>query len=309
MYLFCRKAISHNAMLSGYPSVKQFCDSNAVVIRAKDIYPKSCVRILDAKHFVNRRVEDSLLGAAAILKEVRHPLKNIFDKMIADTGSTLPKVESALYEEKLGLVGWVNGERILIGNRALMDRYHIYLPDAADDSKHIEDKKDVTYIACSGQLVSMFVTVYEPDEKIKNALYSAHSLGLCLIVSSNDCNITAEKIAEDYELFERNIKILTTGYANTCTELCTKKEETSRAYLATRGKLYSLLHAVSGSILLKNNLTLGIIIQIFGLLLGVLLCATMILYANVNILNVFEILLYMLFWSAATVLSQFIKRK
>lgn len=309
MLLFCRKATSHNAMLAGYPSVKQFCDCNAVVARAKDLYPKSSVRVVDVKYFVKLRVEDSLLGAAAILKEVRHPLKNIFDKMIADTQSILPKVESALYEEKLGMVGWVGGERILIGNRNLMDRYHIYLGDSADDTKYIEDKKNVTYIACSGQLIAMFVTVYEPDEKVKEALHNAHSLGLCIAVSSNDCNITAEKIAEDYDLFARNIKILSTGYSNTCTELCTKKEETSRAYLATRGKFYSLLHAVAGSVLLKNNLMLSIVIQVFGLLLGVLLCATMVLYANVTILNVFEILLYMLFWGAATVLSQFIKRK
>ena len=309
MLLFCKKSIDNNAMLCGYPTVKQFCDTDAVIARAKDLYPKQSVKVVDVKQFTQSKFEDTLISTAAILKELRHPMKNIFDKMIEETQSTLPKVESALYEEKSGIVGWVNSERILIGNRKLMDRYHIYLPDNADETKYLEDKLNVTYIACSGQLVAMFVTEYKPDEKVMKALHSAHNAGLCIAINSNDYYITAEKIAEDYHLFERSIKVLSTGYSNTCTELTQKKEETSRAYLATRGKFYSLLHAVAGSVVLKNNLTLGVVIQIFGLLLGVLLCATMILYASVSILNIFEILLYMISWGAATILSQFIKRK
>ena len=50
------------------------------------------------------------------------------------------------------------------------------------------------------------------------------------------------------------------------------------------------------------------IVQIFGLILGVLLCATMVLYNSASILGVIEIMLYMLFWGIATVAVQFIKR-
>lgn len=308
LLIYCRDALKHGAMVSGYPSVKQFCDSNAIIVKARQLYPRSSVTINSVKHFADFRVDDTLLSAAAILKEVKSPLAHLFDKMIEENHSILPKVESALYEEKAGLVGWVDGERILIGNRKLLDRYHIYLPDSADETEYLSKGKSVTYIACSGQLISMVITTYSPDETIKQELKKAQSAGLCILVSTTDCNITAEKIALDYEMFPRCVKVLSTGYANICNEATSKREETSRAYLATRGKISSLIHAISGSVSLKNNMTMGNVIQIFGLLLGVLICATMVLYATVSILNTFELLLYMLFWGGAAIAAELIKR-
>lgn len=309
LLLFCKDNLKNNAMISGYPSIKQFCDSDALMVSARQLYPKNCVKINTINYYADFRVEESLICAAAILKEAKSPLRFIFDKLIEDSALSLPKVESALYEDKLGLVGWVGGERLLIGNKKLLDRYHIYMGNCDDEAQYTSTGKDVTYIACSGQLIAMVVTTYTPDEQIKEELKKAQATGLCFIVSTTDCNITQEKIANDYEIFYRSVKVLSTGFANTCTQVCTQKEESSRAYLATKGKFVSLLHAVSGSILLKHNLTIGVVIQIFGLILGALLCATMVLYASVSILSVFEMLLYMLFWGAAAIGAQLIKRK
>ncbi len=305
---FCKDTLKHGAMLSGYPSVRQFCDCDAVMVDAIELYPKGCIKINAIKHFAEYRVEESLLSAAVILKEANSPLYTAFEKMLEENAHNLPKVESVMYEDKLGLVGWVGGERILIGNRKLLDRYHIYIEDAADETRYKNNSKDVTYIACSGQLVSMVVTSYSPNSAIKNVLSRAQKNGLCLIVRTTDCNITQDKIATDYEIYARTVKILSTGYANTCNEISSKKEESSRSYLATRGKFSSLLYAINTAISLKHNLTIGIIIEIFGLILGVLLCATMVLYASVSILGVLEMLLYMLFWSIATIAVQFVKR-
>ncbi len=309
MLLLCKDSLKHSAMISGYPSIRQFCDCDAVMMSARQLYPKSSITLDSIKHFADFRVDESLLFAAAILKEAKSPLRHIFKQLTENTHSLIPKVESAMYEDNLGLVGWVNGERILIGNRKLLDRYNIMIDSSIDDESYIKEGKDVTFVACSGRLVSMLITKYTPDKTVMQELKKAQSAGLCIVVSTTDCNITQDKIASDYEIFYRCVKVLSPGYANTCKEVMTKREETSRAYLATRGKVASLLHAISGSVLLKNNITIGIVIQIFGLLLGVLLCSTMILYASVSILNIFEMLLYMIFWGAATIVAQLIKRK
>lgn len=308
LMLFCKKALQQGAMVSGYPSVRQFCDCDAFMVTAKQLYPKGSIKLNAIKDFAEFRVEDSHLAAAMILKDADSPLQYIFDDLVQENAHALPKVESVMYEDKLGLVGWVGGERVLIGNRKLLDRYNIYVEDAADETKYKNMGKQVTYIACSGQLVSMIVSTYTPDSKVKKSLARAQENGLCIIVSTTDPNITQDKISADYEIFYRTVKILSTGFAGTCNEVMTRKEETSRAYLATRGSLSSLMYSVTGSVSFKNNLSIGLIIQIFGLILGVLLCATMVLYAGVAILGVVEMLLYMLFWGIATVLAQLIKK-
>ena len=104
------------------------------------------------------------------------------------------------------------------------------------------------------------------------------------------------------------MKVLNTGFATTCNEVCSKKEESTRAYLATRGSISSLIHAITNAISFKQNLTIGLIVQIFGLILGVLLTATLVLYASVSILGVIEILLYMIFWGIAAVVSQLLNK-
>lgn len=308
MKLFSKDMLSHNAMVSGYPSVKQFADCDAVMVTAHELYPKGSIKLHKIEHFVEYRVDESLLGAAMILKEADSPLQHIFDNFMQDYAHILPKVESVMYEDKLGLVGWVNGERVLIGNRKLLDRYHVYIGDIEDEHKYTKRNMDVTYIACSGQLVSMIVASYTPDSKVHRELLRAQHNSLCLLVSTTDSNITADKISSDFGIYYRTIKILSTGYMNTCHEAVSRKEDTSRAYLATRGQFVSLLHAITGCTAFKDNMTLGLIIQIFGLILGVLLTATMVLYAGVTILGVIEMLLYMLFWCIATIVSQLIRK-
>ena len=45
-----------------------------------------------------------------------------------ENNNVLPAVESVMYEDKSGVVGWIKGERILVGNMKLMNRYHISIP-------------------------------------------------------------------------------------------------------------------------------------------------------------------------------------
>ena len=308
LLLACRDSLKNNAMISGYPSIKQFSDCDAIMVNASDLYPKGSIKVNKIDYFAQYRIDESMLCAAVVMKEAKSPLYRAFSDILKKNKDHLPKVESVIYEDKLGLVGWINGERVLIGNRKLLDRFHIYFEDAADETKYKNSSKEVTYIACSGQLVAMVVSTYKPDEKVKYELKRAQNNGLCIIVSSSDSNITAEKIALDYEIYSRAVKVLNTGYANMCNEICSKKEESSRSYLVTKGRFTSLMHAVTNAVSFRQNLTLGLIIEIFGLILGVLLCATMVLYASVSILGVLEILLYILFWSIAAIVAQLVKR-
>ena len=59
---------------------------------------------------------------------------------------------------------------------------------------------------------------------------------------------------------------------------------------------------------LKSNITLGIVIEIFGMILGILLCATLALYASVARLSIVELMIYIGFWVGATIIAELIKR-
>lgn len=308
LYFFSKKMLRHNAMVAGYPSVRQFCDSTAIIVKADELYPKDSVKLELLKPTAEYKVEENLLSAAVVLKEAQSPLRFVFDELLVENSHNLPKVESVMYEDKSGLVGWVDGERVLVGNKSLMDRYHITAEEHAIEARCRNENKQLTYIAVSGQLVCLLVTSYYPDKKVSAYLSRAAQNGLCLVVSTTEPNVSAQRITEDYNIFFRSVKVLPTGYANECNEAVSKVEETSRAYLATRGKFTSLCRAISGCIKIKSNIMIGLIIEVFGLMLGVLLCATMVLYSSVSSLSIVEIILYLLFWGISTVIAQLIQR-
>ncbi len=304
MLIFSKKMLKDGAMVAGYPSVRQFCDTSAVMINAAELFPKGCVKLEELVTYQQFRVDESLLMAAAILREANSPIAPVLDELVEENSGRLPEVESVIYEDKSGLVGWINGERVLVGNMTLMNRYHITVPSRGTAGKNNE----VAYVAVSGQAVAMLVLRYLPSNLAAPQLQRAERSGLAFVVSTSDPNVTAEMIAQLYGLFYRSVKIMPTGYADTIDEVTSTVEETSRAYLATRGRVSSLARAVGGCIGLKSNITLGIVIEMFGLVLGVLLCATLALYSSVARLSVLELMIYILFWTAATVIAELIRR-
>lgn len=303
--IFSKKSLKEGAMVAGFPSIRQFCDTSAVFVDACQLYPKGCVKLREIKPYIEIGLQDTLFSAAAVLKEVKSPLYHIFNDVVENSMESIPKVESAIYEEKCGVVGWTNGVRILIGNSELLARYNV---DVSAISKDIHLSKDVTYIASAGQIVAEIKVDYSPSERIEKQLINAEDNGICLLVSSTDANITAKRITDDYSLYKKTVKILPLGYANESRECTSKVKDTSRAYVATRGKFLSFIKTISGCVKLKSNLTIGLIIQIVGVILGILLCATMSLYAGVTRLTVFNLLLYVVFWIVATVIAPLIRR-
>ena len=166
----------------------------------------------------------------------------------------------------------------------------------------------MTYLARSGELVAMFVVSYASTLRIAELLQQAEANGVSFLVQTTDCNVTGEKIAEDFGIYFRSVKVLPTGLGNVCIEITSQKEDTSRAYLATRGSFFSLLRGISGCIRMRSNISLSVVIQLIGVILGVLVAATLVLCAGVSALKGIEVLVFMLFWVAATLIAPAIQK-
>ena len=308
MLLFSRRMLDEDAMVAGYPSVRQFSDTSALILSAADLFPSGCVTIEQLVPLQQYRVEEGLLMAAAVLREAGSPIAPAFDELVMENKGVLPSVESVMYEDQSGLVGWIGGERVLIGNRKLMDRYHINIREDFPISKMKKLEKHTTYIAVSGQAVAVMALNYSAAPITKEQVQKAERAGLALVVSTTDANITDDLIASAYGLFHRSVKVTTPGYTNVIDEATGSVEEASRAFIATRGRIGSLARAIGGCIGVKTNINLGIAIEIFGTILGLILCATLALYASVARLSVVELIIYIGFWTAATVIAELIRR-
>lgn len=304
----CKTLLSYGSMLSGYPSVKQFCDSTAIMIDANELFPAESISLEGIKTFEDYSIDESLLCGIAILKEAQNPIANAFDSVVAETEGTLPEVESVLYEDEIGLVGWIKSERILVGSRTLMEKYSVEVPNMEYEEKYTSQGRQVTYLSRAGRLVAMFVTRYTPDAQLKAEMQRAETNGISFLIRTTDYNVTNDLVAKLYDLFYRSIKVLPTGLGNVLREAEDTVEETSRSYLITNGKAASLARAVTGCVKIKHNISLSIIIQLIAVIFGLLVASTLSLYAGVQVMGSLEVLIYALFWGAAAVFAPAVQK-
>ena len=304
----CKRLLGYSAMLAGYPSIKQFCDSTAIMLDANELFPTDCIELEGIKTYEEYNVDESLLCGIAILKEAQNPLANAFDSVISETGESLPEVESVLYEDGLGLVGWINGERILVGSRNLMDKYRVDTPTPEYEERYTSTGSQVTYISRAGRLVAMVVTKYHADQELQAELQRAEANGISFLIRTTDFNITDDLVAKLYGLFYRSIKVLPTGLGHALKEAQSVLEENSRSYLITQGKASSLARAVSGSVRIKSNISLAIIIQLVAIVLGILIASALSLYADIGVMGTLEVLIYTIFWGVAAIAAPAIQK-
>ncbi len=308
MKLLCRKALLNDAMIVGYPAVKQFVDTEAVMVDSRELYPRSSIKLVDLKPFVPDEIlESSLLNAAAVLSVANTSLTYVFSEVIDKKNDALPFVDSVKFEENKGIVGWIGGERVLIGRSELMRKYGIeVIPE--EKIGMLNDFEKITYIANSGRLIAMIKVSYSPDKKIKNEIRRLQENGVSVLVRTADPNITAKVIVRDYLLHENSVKILPNSLGKIYKEAVYEKNKRARCYIGTRGKFYSLARAVSGCIRIKYNITTAVIVQTVGVGMGVLVASVVALLSGEQGMGAFELLCFMIFWAAASVIAPLVRK-
>lgn len=304
----CHNSIKGGAMVTSYETVKQFCDTNVVMVDSSQLYPPGTVTLSGIKAFKESKINDAITAGAAIMFAVNGTMSYIFENIIQDRKDILPKVESVIYEDGMGLVGWINGQRVLIGNRRLLEAHNITPPEKSVEDKYLNMGNQVMYISMSGELIAMFILSYTADREIMHELRNLEDNGVSFAVRTVDPNITQENIAEKFCLFFRCVKILPTSLGNICRNVTSTVDDKSRAYLVTRGKIASFARAVSGCIRIKSNITLSIIIQYIAVILGLLIVTLISFISGFEKLGCLEMLLYIGFWAAATIIIPLIKK-
>ena len=309
MKKLCTDSLKNRSMIIGYPAVKTFAETGAVMVDSRELYPRGKVQLLSVKTFNTYNIDKALLNAAAVMKVANTPMTYMFEDVISEKGEQLPEVESVKYEDGNGLVSWVGGERLLLGNRELMKKYSINLPSVDFEESSVESRSNcITYLANAGQLVAMLVTDYQADKRFAAELKRLEKNGVTILIRTADPNVSQLKVAKDFGVFIRSIKILPTTLGNICKDEMSKREDSSRAFISTEGKLHSLARAISGCIKIKNNIMIALVIQVIAVALGVLIAAVVSVFSGLNGLHGLDLLFYVVFWAAASIIAPLLQK-
>lgn len=201
----------------------------------------------------------------------------------------LPEVDTLVYEEKMGISGWVSGNRVLIGNRLLMKNHGIELPDNDLERRLCKHGQHAVYLATRGALSAVFVVSYQADEAVVEALQKAVDSGLGLAVYSCDPIVTPELIDELFGVSPYAVSVMSTAGRHAF-QKSTRPADACDASLAHFGGVEGMADGVCACQTLYRSIRFAKGIQIALWVLGLVLSLLLVAMKGIGLLSVAVVL-------------------
>lgn len=297
-----RRLTPEGAMLSGYAAVHGCAHTNAVVFDSSDIFARGGCNIHGIKTYHNMRIDEAILHTATLVIHSGGPCGEIFDRVIEGKRDLLPPVEDLKYEDRLGISAWVQGRRVLVGNREMLVHHNIEAPSRESERKYKHDGRQVMYLAVSGKLSAMFVVSYGVNEDIAERLQRLNGSGMTILVRTTDANITEELIEDYFELEPNSVKIMSSKAASVYRTYHDTPKKEAAASLLHDGKLNSFLLAVSAAFDMNAGIGLTGLVQKIASVVGMVIVLVFACLASAAQAGIWQVLIYQALWGIVCVL-------
>ncbi len=300
-----RVMLSRGGFLVGWKAVRQFGELDALVVDMADLYPDESMLLHGIKTFSGTHIDDAILTAASLVVRSGGPLAKIFRRIIENKEELLHDVDSLVYEQGMGLSGWVDGRRVFVGNRRLLQNHGVDVPSLDYEARYAKDGRRLVYLSVAGQLSAMYVVSYLPDPEIQDALQDLCRSHITLLVRSCDPNVTTTELCEDFALDEYYVDVLPAAAGRAYMKLAERASDSMPAVMASNGHILGTAWALSVCRSLHGKSLLALAIQAVAAAVGLLLC---LVWALQGTLSVFQPLLFVLGTTLLTWIVPLLKR-
>ncbi|MBR3778219.1 MAG: hypothetical protein IKL13_00645 [Clostridia bacterium] len=287
----CRRMLARGGFLNGWKAVRCFGQPDALAVDIADLYPDESMLLHGIKMFSGTHIDEAILTAASLAVRAGGPLSMIFRRIIENKDDLLYEVDSLVYEQGMGLSGWVDGRRVFVGNGRLLQNHGVDVPSADYEARYAKDGRRLVYLSIAGQLSAMFVVSYLPDPEIQAALQDLCRSRVTLLVRSCDPNITASDLCESFELDEYYVDVLPAAAGRMYMQLTEKSTDNLPAVMASNGHILGTARALSACRGLQAKVVIALAVQTVFAVLGLIFC---LLWTMNGTLSLFQPLLVML---------------
>ncbi len=259
--------------LVGYDAVREHGSSHAVALDAIDLFPENAVLLHGIKTFSGTRIDEAILDAASVSVRAGGPLSHVFRRMILNKVDMLHDVDTLVYEQDMGLSGWVSGRRVLIGNRKLLDNHGIDIPSKDYEERYAKDGRQLVYLSIAGELSAMFVVSYIAEPAVKKVLTDLTHRRLTLLIRTCDPNITESLIASTFDLKGFYVELLGAPAGRSYEALVDGVSSQETAGIVSTGGVGDVLSALSKCRRLRTGMRFFTVVQAVLGFLGLALVA------------------------------------
>ncbi len=295
------------AVITGAKSAEELADAAAVTVDAADLFADGGITLHGIRTFKNGRIDVAILAAASVMERVNGTMTDVFSQIIEGRKEILEDVDNIVYEDGMGVSAWVNGEHVLIGSRELMRHHGIELPSREYELKYMQGERSLLYLAVAGELSSMFVITYNPNQPISDVLYHLTRARVTVMVRTTDPNITREMLADLFELDYDMVQVLPAALHNPYEKL-TARRPLGQATAATMGGVMSYLRALEASLHIRSAGSLSLGIQTLFIVAGYAMTTILTFFFGISLINPLLLLSYQLLAALGAMLALSLRR-
>ncbi len=325
LYLASRENERRGSAILGYNAVEDISETNAVLVEAKTLFPPSAVKINNICGYdkpKNRcegkiNIDEAIIYAASLAVASDSVLADAFFNMLNYKQELLKPVSGCIYENNLGVMGWIDRRRVLLGNRQHMKSHEITVPNNKKEAAANVNNDEVIYLAVGGEVCLLFFVQLKADPVVKNCVQNLCYRDVSLVIKTVDGMISTSAITELFEVDAENVKILPFEAHETFNEH-TKFVSSGSAAISCTGTFPGFTGVVVTSRNIRDKAILGSIIQTAFVILGILLAVIFMMFvkdgdnkpnaAMFGMFNMFNILFYNIGSAVITLAAQFFKR-
>lgn len=302
-----KKYLQSSAVMLGYSAVEDFSDTNSVLVDARQLFPEGMINLVNLKAMSSASIEESILMAASLAFQANSVLKPTFNNMLKGKTEMLYPVESYIFEDGLGLSGWIENKRVLLGSRELMSNHSIEgLPTITKEKEYTRGYIPV-YLSVGGVVTALFVIRANASISVKKWLTTLQRDRVTTVIRTADGFISLGFLSKLFDVEPDYLKLLPFRF-HTEYEKETGFVERARSSMLCSGHFPSFAMLIDGVKKLQFIANVGVTIQMAAALLGGLIALVMTIFGTFSGLSASVVILYNIIWLAVTVISQFFKR-
>lgn len=301
-----KKYLKYSGVMLGYSAVDKFADTNSVIVETSQLFPNDSVNFVNLKVLSATSLEECILLAASLAYQADSILKSAFGKMLKGRTDILYKTQSCKCEDGLGISGWIQNKRVLLGNKKLMAKHSVDV-SPYQEKEFSEDGNAVVYLAVSGVAAALFEVEVLPSPSVKGWLQEFEQEEILTVIKDVDGFITMELLTEMFDVSGDYIKILPYEHHEKYNEETNYRDSESSPMICS-GTFSSLAMLLIGTKELKYSSNLGVAVQLGMSVMGGLLSLIMMLVGTFSQISASTTLCYNLVFLGISMLVPKLKR-
>ncbi len=190
----------HGILIRSGEAIQTLKDVGVVIFDKTGTITKGKPEVTDIIESANGRMGESankiLYWAGSAERGSEHPLAQAVVKRAEAAGVTLNEPREFEAQRGRGIVATIDGARVLVGSRRLMDESGVEIAPLADDLERLEAEGKTTMLAAvDGELAGVLAVADTLKEDSEAAIAALHDLGVRTAMLTGDNRRTAEAIA------------------------------------------------------------------------------------------------------------------